>query len=301
MGQGFYIGTTCGADGGLLGLCMPQEPPEQHVHIADVSYPCKEHIGVTDNLDFSGSYTQNLGGPEEGEEYQEAPAAGNVNHLFVLSEPAAPSHLEPPTQVRNLETLSSDPGTAAVNAAGTAASAGGTAVPSRAALDLEFVLQDLQACEALIWGEAFDGLARGADVLQPDGNLLRSFLQVNTAILPREMDAEMLKAANNDTFGIDREGFIGLVTEHAIVMDDVLSSFMNLSSTDGDAISAEDCRAGVGALVQRKLSVTLNDHHSERIFDCVMYDAGREVNVEQWVECTQRVARTVRLLTYAGI
>lgn len=223
---------------------------------------------------------------------------------------SAKDHVAGPSPQRSRESASipvlpdfagADPGAAAVAAAGTAVAAGGSGKPSRAALDLEFVIGDLEACEETVWGAAFADMAGHGGTLNPTDQSLHKFLALHTAIIPAELDTELIKVASqNDNFSINTAGFLSILRGHSISEGHALEQFLNLVA-DGDSMGAEDCRAGLLALMEEKLDVVIDDSRSERIFDSVMMDAGLQVPMDQWIVYCHRVARMLRLMRFANI
>lgn len=171
----------------------------------------------------------------------------------------------------------------------------------RTTLSFEAVVTDIEGSELSEYGACFANLAGASGVVQPDNEGLRDFVATNSVITLDEIDTELLKiASTNNDFTIDCDGFLTLLRENSIMETDALEQFLNLSS-NGESITAEDCRSGLLNLTEQKLSANLTTAQLESIFDGVMVDVGLNVSMEQWINCCKRVARIVRLLRCARI
>eukprot|EP00415_Alexandrium_ostenfeldii_P002152 UN2152 len=115
-----------------------------------------------------------------------------------------------------------------------------------------------------------------------------------------DIDTELLKiAAQNDAFSIDCDAFLRLLRDNAVSERDALEQFLTLSS-NGESMAGEDCRSALLSLSER-LSSTLTVDQTDRAFDSVMADVGLTVSMEQWMNCSLKVARIIRLVRYARI
>jgi len=163
------------------------------------------------------------------------------------------------------------------------------------------VLADLDSIEISTYGSAFNELSGGQASVQPDHAALRDFLVTNSAITMADIDTELLKiATQNESFCIDCDAFLTLLRENSVSDGDALEQFLNLSS-NGESIAGEDCRSGLFNLTESRLGSTLKADQMERMFDTVMADMGLNVSMEQWILCSKKVGRIVRLVRYARI
>jgi len=165
----------------------------------------------------------------------------------------------------------------------------------------EAVLLDLDGMEISAYGNAFSELAGGQSSLQPDHMALREFLMANSAITINDIDTELLKmATRNESFSIDCDAFLTILRENSISESDALEQFLGLSS-NGESIAGEDCRSGLLNLTEQRLGSNLSTNQAEKVFDAVMADVGLNVTMEEWMLCSRKVARIVRLLRYAQL
>eukprot|EP00435_Cladocopium_sp_Y103_P052623 s2_g16.t1 len=164
---------------------------------------------------------------------------------------------------------------------------------------IDAVLTDLEGAEQAAFKAAFKSLSSGLEVLPLDHDQLRSFILINSGVTEQDLEVEMLKLASaRDDFSIDATALISLLREHPISDDDVLNLFMSLS-TDGESLSAEECRTGLLQLTSRLPETGLSEERMDRVFDTVMTSAGLTVSMEEWMQYAKTAARILRLIAYS--
>jgi hypothetical protein len=162
------------------------------------------------------------------------------------------------------------------------------------AMSQDDIISNLEDAEYVVYGQAFSMLANGGSGrVGLDFMAMREFLLNNTAITMEDIDIELLKVASPDE-GIGREGFLDLLREFPVSEADSLAHFMDLSG-NGESMASEECRTGLLLFGQQKLRGNFSEDKWERILNTIMWDAGVEVAMDQWLVYSKLIARMVRL------
>merc|ERR1712061_910311 len=161
---------------------------------------------------------------------------------------------------------------------------------------------DLESSEGIAYGEAFTGFKPEANGLVPlDNDALRCFLAAGTSIPEADLDLDFVKCGALDAGGLSQEKFLQLCRDNAIDEGATIEEFLGASNDGGVTVSAEDCRSRLLAMAQRRLGAQFTDPHWEQIFSQVMVNADVKVPMEQWIEFSKQIARTVRVCQLARI
>jgi hypothetical protein len=167
-------------------------------------------------------------------------------------------------------------------------------------LEVELICTDCWSAEVSLYGAAFDSLANGESLIQPDNAELRDFVVQHSAVTPDDLDIELLKICSiSDTFSVDKDGFVALLRENPIHEAATLEQFLGLSQ-DGENITSEACRTGLLYFMQNSMGTSMRESCLECIIDTVMMDAGLDVSMEQWISYCKAAARIVRAASFAS-
>lgn len=172
--------------------------------------------------------------------------------------------------------------------------------------DLDSVLNNLEAAEQAIWGEAFTQLSRGAPAVAHSDEGMRHFLTTHTSLGPAELDAVLFSIAPEGS--LTAAEFVKVIRQNAVQEPDVLEYFKGLETYNGTTISPQSGDAGLRQFMgtQGVNASGASEEIMRRIMDSAFSHMNKEVileevNMDEWLMCCQRALRTFRVLLYAKI
>mmetsp|Transcript_30392 Transcript_30392/g.69967 ORF Transcript_30392/g.69967 Transcript_30392/m.69967 type:complete len:216 (+) Transcript_30392:105-752(+) len=161
-------------------------------------------------------------------------------------------------------------------------------------MSFDLLVQDLDATEALAYGEFFQTCTR-QQTCSTDNRMMRQFLIDNTCIIEDDLDIELLKVAPE--LDVDQTAFLAVIRANAVAEADAIEQFLQMAG-EGTSVPAEEARSRLLFFSQDKLGASFSDAQWQKLFDKVMSDAGAQVSMEQWVRYCTDTSRMVRLAIY---
>eukprot|EP00747_Dinoflagellata_sp_TGD_P188914 gnl/TRDRNA2_/TRDRNA2_48584_c0_seq1.p1 gnl/TRDRNA2_/TRDRNA2_48584_c0~~gnl/TRDRNA2_/TRDRNA2_48584_c0_seq1.p1 ORF type:complete len:254 (-),score=40.44 gnl/TRDRNA2_/TRDRNA2_48584_c0_seq1:15-731(-) len=164
-------------------------------------------------------------------------------------------------------------------------------------ISLDLVLSDLERAEEITYGQAY------ADFPAPvmlDTPSLRDFALENCAISQDDLDLDFMRMGATLEDGVSLEVLLLLLRENAVPEALLLNQFLSISG-DGEHLGAEECRQGLYSLGTREMGAQFTEEQWDRILMTVMMECDSTVMMDQWIVCSKRIARIIRLTRYAGL
>lgn len=171
------------------------------------------------------------------------------------------------------------------------------AAPTGHSVTWDLICSDLDSAEQIAYGGAFASFG-GSDAspLAMDCEPMRNFIVDHTTLTLDDLDPALFQVAPE--FSVTLEGFLQILRENANNDGQSLEQFVGMSS-NGETLMSEEARSGLLLFSQRDLQADFSEARWDTIFNSVMRDTAISVDMEQWLVCCKRVARTVRLARYA--
>eukprot|EP00931_Biecheleriopsis_adriatica_P011362 TRINITY_DN112450_c0_g1_i1.p1 TRINITY_DN112450_c0_g1~~TRINITY_DN112450_c0_g1_i1.p1 ORF type:complete len:283 (-),score=67.42 TRINITY_DN112450_c0_g1_i1:108-956(-) len=158
------------------------------------------------------------------------------------------------------------------------------------------ILKDLEAAEQAGYSALWKGFAGGKATIGPDNAELRRAVCTHSGILSDDLDVELLKICDNETFTIDCDNFVLLMQMNPVAESDVISGFLGLQSEDEAAgIASDTCRVGLAEWLSRQNWRAISEDDYSRVLDYTMRSCAPIVDMEQWTGLCKTAARICRV------